>query len=59
VQYLQQRIPGFSYEKHFGGVFYIFLRGVDPEKNSEYGVYTDLPDKDLVEALIKALVLPQ
>jgi exodeoxyribonuclease V beta subunit len=56
VQYLQQRMPGFSYEKHFGGVFYIFLRGVDPEKKSEYGIYTDLPDKDLVEALGRALL---
>ncbi len=57
VQHLRQRIPGFSYEKHFGGVFYIFLRGVRPEKGAEYGIYKDRPDKDLVDALCKKLIL--
>jgi exodeoxyribonuclease V beta subunit len=56
VKHLQQRIPGFCYEKHFGGVFYIFLRGVDPEKGSEYGIYKALPDKDFVDALGKWLI---
>jgi exodeoxyribonuclease V beta subunit len=49
-------MPGFRYEKHFGGVFYIFLRGVDPEKSTDFGIYKDLPDKDLVDALGKALL---
>ncbi len=56
VQHLQQRIPGFSYEKHFGGIFYIFLRGVDAGKGSEYGIYKDRPDKNLVDALGKWLI---
>jgi exodeoxyribonuclease V beta subunit len=56
VQHLKLRIPGFCYEKHFGGVFYIFLRGVDSEKGMTYGIYKDLPDKKLVEALGKWLI---
>ncbi|MEJ2657531.1 MAG: hypothetical protein P8012_10085, partial [Desulfobacterales bacterium] len=56
VRYLQNRMPGFCYEEHFGGVFYIFLRGVDPAKGTEYGIYKDLPDKSLVEALGKWLI---
>jgi exodeoxyribonuclease V beta subunit len=57
VQYLQQRMPGFCYEKHFGGVFYIFLRGVDREKGTEFGIYKDLPDKNFVDTLLKELIL--
>jgi len=58
-QYLQQRIPEFSYERHFGGVFYIFIRGVDPDKGPEFGIYKDIPDKTLVDALIKELIFEE
>ncbi len=27
-RYLQHRVPGYAYERHFGGVYYLFLRGV-------------------------------
>ena len=56
-QYLQMRIPDFSYERHFGGIFYIFIRGVDPDKGPEFGIYNDIPDKTLVNALLKAMIL--
>jgi exodeoxyribonuclease V beta subunit len=55
-QYLQMRIPDFSYERHFGGIFYIFIRGVDPDKGPEFGIFKDIPDKTLVDALLKALI---
>jgi len=55
-QYLRLRFPDFDYEKHFGGVFYIFIRGVDPDKGPEFGIYKDLPDTDLVNALLTALI---
>lgn len=29
VSYLQNRIPAFDYDRHFGGIIYVFLRGVD------------------------------
>ena len=57
-QYLRIRMPDFQYEKDFGGVFYIFIRGVDPEKGPEFGVYKDFPGPDLIDALAKALILP-
>jgi exodeoxyribonuclease V beta subunit len=56
-QYLQLRIPEFSYKRHFGGVFYIFIKGVDPDKGPEFGIYKDIPDKTLVDALLKELIL--
>ncbi len=55
-QYLRLRMPGYRYESNFGGVFYIFLRGVDPEKNSEFGIYNDLPNIELVNALGRSLI---
>ena len=29
-RYLAQRVTGYDYERHFGGVFYLFVRGVRP-----------------------------
>ena len=58
-QYLQLRIPEFSYERHIGGVYYIFIRGVDPDKGPEFGIYKDIPDKTLVDALLKELLLSE
>jgi exodeoxyribonuclease V beta subunit len=55
-QYLALRVAGYHYEKHFGGVFYVFLRGVAPEIGPEYGIYQDLPDPAVVKALTDALI---
>jgi exodeoxyribonuclease V beta subunit len=45
---LNARLPDYNYQRHMGGVIYLFLRGVD-EKGQ--GVYADKPSKALVEAL--------
>ena len=29
--FLERRLPSYDYQTHFGGVYYIFLRGVDPK----------------------------
>ena len=55
-QYLKNRVSNYDYEKHFGGVFYVFLRGVDPERGPDFGIYRDLPTKKLIEALSKELI---
>ncbi|MGA2957941.1 MAG: exodeoxyribonuclease V subunit beta, partial [Thermodesulfobacteriota bacterium] len=55
-QYLKNRIRDYDYEKHFGGVFYVFLRGVNPEKGPEFGIYRDLPGKGLIAALSRELI---
>jgi len=51
--YLRLRIPGYDYEQHFGGIFYIFLRGVDGKGN---GIFADRPSKRFVEELSAALL---
>jgi exodeoxyribonuclease V beta subunit len=55
-QYLALRLPGYKYETHFGGVYYIFLRGVNPDFGPEFGIYRDIPLKELVDELCKNLI---
>jgi exodeoxyribonuclease V beta subunit len=52
--FLSRRIPGYTYDKDFGGVFYVFLRGIDPRK-PERGIFRDRPDAALVSALRQLL----
>ena len=55
-QYLRLRLPGYHYESHFGGVFYLFLRGVDQQQGPDYGIYRDRPAVCLIENLSAALI---
>jgi exodeoxyribonuclease V beta subunit len=55
-QYLKLRAQGYDYDRHFGGVFYVFLRGVDPGKGPEFGVYRDKPRRGLIESLSEELM---
>jgi exodeoxyribonuclease V beta subunit len=54
-QYLTVRMPEYQYEKDFGGVFYLFLRGMNPEYGPGYGVYHDIPSADLVTEMTSLL----
>jgi len=56
--FLQGRLPGYQYENNFGGVFYLFIRGIDCTRGSEYGVFYDRPSKELVDALESTLLPP-
>ena len=53
-KYLRARLAGYDYEKHFGGVRYIFLRGVTPE-NPELGIYHDRPSAKKIVQLSSLL----
>ncbi|MFH0845747.1 MAG: exodeoxyribonuclease V subunit beta [Pseudomonadota bacterium] len=55
-QYLKLRIPGYDYQSHFGGVYYIFLRGIDPEKGPDFGIYRDRPSGECVKDLCDHLI---
>ncbi len=55
-QYLEARMPGYDYESHFGEVFYVFLRGVDPAMGPRYGIYRDRPPLASIEALRENLI---
>lgn len=49
-RYLRVRKPSYDFEQHFGGAFYIFLRGIDPAQPS-HGVHHQRLDRALVEQL--------
>ncbi|SMO33836.1 exodeoxyribonuclease V subunit beta [Gracilimonas mengyeensis] len=49
-RFLSARKKNYNYEKHFGGVMYLFLRGIEPGKEGS-GVYFDKPDTSLVTAM--------
>ena len=51
-KYLRLRSPGYDYERHFGGVYYVFLRGIDPAR-PEFGIYYDRLGERLVRDLDK------
>ncbi|MGE3540253.1 MAG: exodeoxyribonuclease V subunit beta, partial [Candidatus Tectimicrobiota bacterium] len=53
-RYLRLRLPGYDYETHFGGVFYLFVRGMDPACPT-YGLFHDRPSRHLVEDLDRYL----
>src|SRR5690625_7811265 len=43
VKYLRERMPGFNYEEHFGGVGYLFVRGM--EADTERGGWFHRPEE--------------
>ncbi|MDR3628731.1 MAG: exodeoxyribonuclease V subunit beta [Desulfocapsaceae bacterium] len=43
-------LPGYSYERHFGGVMYLFVRGMVPAQPGS-GVFFVRPDKDVLDRL--------
>lgn len=50
-RYLRQRLAGYDYERHFGAVFYLFLRGIDPAAGYDYGVFQERPPVSFMHAL--------
>jgi exodeoxyribonuclease V beta subunit len=55
-RYLSIRVPGYDFCRHFGGVYYLFLRGIDPAYGPAFGVYYDLPPQGRIEALCEGLI---
>ncbi len=59
--YLAARIPEYSYDIHFGGVYYLFVRGMGgavpgPGPYEPYGIFFDRPDERLIEALCACII---
>jgi exodeoxyribonuclease V beta subunit len=50
-RYLSCRLPGYDYDRDFGGVFYLFIKGMHPDSGPECGVYADLPPLARIEQL--------
>jgi len=50
-RYLAWRMPGYDYNNHFGGVYYLFIRGMSPETGPNCGVFRDRPSLEMIQAL--------
>jgi len=48
-RYLGLRLKNYDYDTHFGGVFYLFIRGMHPKFGSRYGVFYDRPTKESIK----------
>jgi len=58
-RWLRARLGGgYSYEENFGGVFYVFLRGVD-RRHPGTGLFADRPPPELISELGEALLANQ
>jgi len=55
-QYLRLKNKSYNYKDSFGGIFYIFIRGVDDSKSHGSGIYYDMPDTALINRLGEALI---
>jgi exodeoxyribonuclease V beta subunit len=55
-EFLSKRLPNYSYNEHFGGIYYIFLRGIDCEKGCKNGIFFDKPDETWVNRLRECLI---
>jgi exodeoxyribonuclease V beta subunit len=55
-RYLSLRISDYDYDTHFGGVLYIFLRGVSPDCGADTGIYRDCPPAALIAELTHLMV---
>lgn len=58
-RYLRRRIVDYSFERHFGGVYYLFLRGMHPATGAERGVFFHRPSAQLIERVSTLLGEPE
>ena len=49
-RYLRHRLADYDYARHFGGVIYLFLRGMDGQEGGQ-GIFTTRPVRPLIDGL--------
>ena len=55
-RYLRSCIQHYDYSRHFGGVFYFFIRGMGPPAGPSTGVFYDCPSWKLIQNLERTLI---
>ena len=53
-RHLAARLPGYEYETHFGGIIYVFVRGVNPD--GEEGLWQYRPEGRAVKELREGFI---
>jgi exodeoxyribonuclease V beta subunit len=54
-RHLGLHLPGYSYEAHFGGAIYVYLRGINAESPHQ-GIYRDKPSAEFIERANRLLL---
>ncbi len=54
-RYLKTRLPDYDYDRHFGGVLYLFLRGMAPDAPAPRGLWHTRPDAEAIRRLDQLL----
>jgi len=55
--HLRARLPQYSYDRNFGGVYYLFTRGIRASSND--GIFEDHPSLEVIQTLEQFLTLPK
>lgn len=55
-RYLRHRVPNYTYQNYFGGVYYCFLRGMAAEKAGQ-GVFSCRPEEEMINAMDQLFLL--
>jgi len=50
-RHLRERLEGYDYDVHFGGAYYLFLRGFAESHEEGCGVFSDRPPREIVEGV--------
>ena len=45
------RKKDYDYDRHIGGVFYLFIKGMEPRRGPSHGVFFDRPSRAMIDAL--------
>ena len=53
-KYLSVNLKDYSYKSNFGGIYYLFVRGINSSNSN--GVFFDLPDEEIMQKLDKLLI---
>ncbi|MCK6262538.1 exodeoxyribonuclease V subunit beta [Vibrio sp. ZSDE26] len=52
-RFLRSRMANYDYDSHFGGVYYLFLRGMDGQ--SEHGIFSAKPSQEFLNDMDKLI----
>ncbi len=52
-RFLRSRLANYDYQQHFGGVYYLFLRGMDG--HSEHGIFSAKPSAEFLDEMDKLI----
>ena len=54
-RHLALRLPGYDYDEHVAGAWYLFVRGMSSSHSPGCGIVQDRPPRGLIEALSELL----